>query len=94
MEPTPLTNRPTPAPTPSSNRTTGSKANSSAGSNPGQRELQFPETRLTVTAWSDPVLDHLGHDPRSRYAERFWLPIVGPSCLLLGRRQGPSRTAP
>lgn len=46
----------------------------------------FPEAVLQVTAWSDPVLDRLGHDPRSAYAERFWLPVLGPSCLLLVRR--------
>lgn len=41
---------------------------------------------LTVRAWSDPVIDNLGHDPRSPYAERFWLAVLGPSCLLLLRR--------
>jgi hypothetical protein len=41
---------------------------------------------LTVRAWIDPVVDNLGHDPRSSYAERFWLAVVGPSCLLLLRR--------
>lgn len=39
---------------------------------------------LTIEAWEDPVVDRLGHDPRSRYCERFWLPVLGPStvCLL------------
>jgi len=32
------------------------------------------------------VVDHLGHDPRSAYVERFWLPILGPSTTLLLRR--------
>ncbi|MEL6980968.1 MAG: hypothetical protein AAFO29_00945 [Actinomycetota bacterium] len=41
---------------------------------------------LSVVGWPDPVLDQLGHDPRSGYVERFWLPILGPSCLLLVRR--------
>ena len=40
---------------------------------------------LTVTAWPDPVLDRFGHDPRSAYAERFWLAVVGPSSLWLLR---------
>jgi hypothetical protein len=48
--------------------------------------LTFPVTTLRVSAWPDPVLDNLGHDPRSGYVERFWLPILGPSCLLLLRR--------
>ena len=35
--------------------------------------------------WPDAVLDTVGHDPRSRYAERFWLPTLGPTALLLLR---------
>lgn len=46
----------------------------------------FPEELVLVSAWPDPVLDRLGHDPRSGYVERFWLSILGPSCLLLLRR--------
>lgn len=46
----------------------------------------FPEATLEVVSWPDPVLDQLGHDPRSSYVERFWLPVLGPSCLLLLRR--------
>ncbi len=51
-----------------------------------RRAPTFPEDTLTVVLWPDPVLDQLGHDPRSGYVERFWLPILGPSCLLLIRR--------
>ncbi len=36
--------------------------------------------------WSDPVIDRLGHDPRSAYVERFWLSILGPSTTWLLRR--------
>lgn len=32
------------------------------------------------------MVDNLGHDPRSPYAEQFWLAVLGPSCLLLLRR--------
>lgn len=42
--------------------------------------------RLRVEPWDDPVVDHLGHDPRSAYVEHFWLPILGPSTTLLLRR--------
>ena len=35
--------------------------------------------------WSDPLLDQFGHDPRSVYVERFFLPIVGPSTTVLLR---------
>src|SRR5262245_28426534 len=41
---------------------------------------------LAVHPWPDPVLDRDGHDPRSAYAERFWLSSIGPSALLLLRR--------
>lgn len=40
---------------------------------------------FTIQPWPDPVLDTVGHDPRSRYAERFWLPTLGPTALLLLR---------
>jgi hypothetical protein len=33
---------------------------------------------ITVKPWHDPVVDVLGHDPRSRYVETFWLPTLGP----------------
>lgn len=40
---------------------------------------------ITVRPWADPVIDTLGHDARSMYAEVFWLPTLGPSTLLLLR---------
>ena len=40
---------------------------------------------IRVQPWPDPVLDVLGHDPRSWYAETFWLPTLGPTALLLMR---------
>lgn len=47
---------------------------------------QFPESRIRVSALHDPVLDAMGHDPRSPYVERYWLSILGPSATLLLRR--------
>lgn len=44
----------------------------------------MPST-ITVRPWPDPVIDTLGHDARSMYAEVFWLPTLGPSTLLLLR---------
>jgi hypothetical protein len=41
---------------------------------------------LVVQAWWDPDLALRGFDPRSAYVERFWLPLIGPSTLLLLRR--------
>jgi hypothetical protein len=40
---------------------------------------------ILVTPWLDPVVDTLGYDPRSWYAETFWLPTLGPTALLLMR---------
>ena len=40
---------------------------------------------IRIVPWSDPVVDTLGHDPRSPYPERFWLPTLGPTALLLLR---------
>lgn len=45
-----------------------------------------PATVLTVRPWPDPVIDALGHDPRSSYVETFWLGILGPSTTWLLRR--------
>lgn len=41
---------------------------------------------LTVRPWPDSVIDRMGHDPRSAYAERFWLPVLGPSACWFLRR--------
>jgi hypothetical protein len=41
---------------------------------------------LAVVAWTDPVIDTLGHDPRSWYVEQFWLGIIGPTSTWLLRR--------
>jgi hypothetical protein len=38
-----------------------------------------------VMPWPDPVIDTLGHDPRSLYVEMFLLPTLGPTTLLLAR---------
>lgn len=46
----------------------------------------FAPDILHVLPWPDDVLDHLGFDPRSEYAEDYWLPVLGPSTLLLLRR--------
>ena len=40
---------------------------------------------VRVMPWPDAVLDTIGHDPRSWYAETFWLPTLGPTSLLLLR---------
>jgi hypothetical protein len=45
-----------------------------------------PPARLHVQPWPDPVIEALGHDPRSTYVEQYWLPILGPSATWLLRR--------
>lgn len=42
-------------------------------------------THLFVRPWIDPVVDEVGHDPRSAYVERFWLSSLGPSTTWLVR---------
>ena len=46
----------------------------------------LPTDHLHVRAWVDPVIDQLGHDVRSAYVERYWLPILGPTTTLLLRQ--------
>lgn len=46
----------------------------------------FDPARLRVVPWHDPVVDEIGHDPRSAYVETFWLPVLGPSTTWLLRR--------
>jgi hypothetical protein len=41
---------------------------------------------LHVVGWPDPVIDALGHDPRSWYVEQFWLSVLGPTSTWLMRR--------
>lgn len=49
------------------------------------RPTDTPAATITIVPWPDPILDRVGHDPRSRYVERFWLPSLGPTALLLLR---------
>lgn len=45
-----------------------------------------PSPTLAVVPWADPSVDGTGFDPRSAYAERFWLGLLGPSTLWMLRR--------
>ncbi|MEM7095610.1 MAG: hypothetical protein AAF567_21595 [Actinomycetota bacterium] len=53
-------------------------------------ESHATRTRLGVLAWPELEGEDLPttgrHDPRSLYVEMFWLPVLGPSSLLLLRR--------
>lgn len=46
----------------------------------------FPQPELHVTAWTDPVIEELGHPVHSDYVETYWLPLIGPTSVLLIRR--------
>ena len=41
---------------------------------------------VRVVTWHDELVESIGVDPRSAYAEQFWLPVLGPSATWLMRR--------
>lgn len=41
---------------------------------------------VTILPWADPLIDRAGHDPRSVYAERYWLSVIGPTAGWIMRR--------
>lgn len=41
---------------------------------------------LRIVPLIDPVIETVGHEPRSTYAETYWLPVIGPSALWALRR--------
>ncbi|QXC61360.1 hypothetical protein KSP35_00440 [Aquihabitans sp. G128] len=49
-------------------------------------DLTLPTDQLRILPWPDPVIDDQGHELRSGYVERFWLPILGPTTLFFLRR--------
>jgi hypothetical protein len=53
----------------------------------GPPALEEPSSppRLLVVAWSERQFGTRTFDPRSVYAERFWLPVLGPTSLWLLR---------
>ncbi|MEL6894162.1 MAG: hypothetical protein AAFP84_21405 [Actinomycetota bacterium] len=64
-----------------------SAAERSAGSATRRRTAPIADgSRIVLRPWVDPIVDERGHDPRSRYVERFWLGVLGPSATWLLRR--------
>jgi hypothetical protein len=43
---------------------------------------------LTVYPWTQPRFEQWGHHIHSDYVERFWLPVLGPSSIVLARHIG------
>ena len=52
----------------------------------GQSQSWLSRRAIEVVPVRNPVLEALGHDPTSDYAEQFWLPVIGPSALWTHRR--------
>lgn len=50
-------------------------------SDPVAAELGEPLEQVYITSWDDPLVDRMGHDPRSTYVEQFWLGVLGPSTI-------------
>lgn len=50
------------------------------------RSVNLAAPVLVVEALPDPVVEAMGHDPRSAYAHDYWLPILGPSALAVIRK--------
>ena len=48
--------------------------------------LRALPAELAIVAWSDPIIDALGHGPDAPYIEECWLAVTGPSSTLLWRR--------
>lgn len=64
---------------------TGSAANKLTDANAAESQTSGPTELLRFVPRPDPVLAQIGHDPRSAYAERFWLSTLGPSALWILR---------
>ena len=45
----------------------------------------FLHSSLWIEPWRDLITEENGHDPRSRYVERYWLGVVGPTAGWLMR---------
>jgi len=45
-----------------------------------------PSPVIIVRRWNDSVIQTHGYDALGPYPERYWLPIIGPSALLILRR--------
>lgn len=50
-----------------------------------RRTYEFPPL-MRFISWRDVNIESLGYDPRSTYVEKFWLPFIGPSTIMLLRR--------
>lgn len=49
-------------------------------------EVPTPEEIVLFTPWRDPIVDERGWAMCSEYTEVYWLPVIGPTALLAGRK--------
>lgn len=61
-------------------------AQEAGGVRPARISHRTAQGHLRIEAWLDPVVEEMGHDPRSAYAEMYWLPVLGPSVTWMLRR--------
>lgn len=50
------------------------------------RRIALASSTVRIVPWNDPLIDRTGHDPRGRYAETFWLSVIGPTASWIMRR--------
>lgn len=50
------------------------------------RQIALATSTVRIVPWTDPLIDTTGHDPRGRYAEKFWLSVIGPTASWIMRR--------
>lgn len=48
--------------------------------------MQPCDSLITISPWSDPVVEANGYSATDPYVEMFWLPILGPTATWLLRR--------
>jgi hypothetical protein len=53
---------------------------------PGSARFGPRSSRIHLVAWDEPGEGPRRFDPRSRYAERFWVPVLGPTATWVLRR--------
>lgn len=59
----------------------------SPSSAPSWRTIELrPLEQITIVRWSDPVVDAIGLPIDGTYAEKYWLPVLGPTATWMARR--------
>ncbi len=64
---------------------TGSTSRRTTATNATRSVTDQNTTNLAVTEWADALFSRWGHHCTGGYVELFWLPVLGPSCVMLAR---------